>query len=120
MRDQQGSITTNPNEVIDRITKPCKEDNEIGKMLYQLVKEQPTPSVDIEVLDGSPLHYTYFRSMFWKTVERRIEDPQGKLTGLINLNSREAKELAKAFIRGRTEYGFENAMILLEKHYGNP
>ena len=64
MRDQQGSITTNPKEVIDRITKPCKEDNEIGKMLYQLVKEQPTPSVDIEVLDGSPLHYTYFRSMF--------------------------------------------------------
>ena len=86
LQDQQSSITVNPNEVTDRITKPC-EDNEIGTMLYQLVKEQSAPSVDIEVFDGNPLHYTYFRSMFREEVEKRIKDLQGKLTQLINLTS---------------------------------
>ena len=84
IKDQQSSIAANQNEVTDRITKPC-EDNEIGTMLYQLVKEQPAPSLNIEVFDGNPLHYTYFRSMFREEVEKRIKDPQGKLTQLINL-----------------------------------
>ena len=35
----------------NRITKPCEKGNEIGTMLYQLVKEQSAPSVDIEVFD---------------------------------------------------------------------
>ena len=85
-------------------------------MLYQLVKEQ----LDIEVFDGNPLHYTYFRSMFRETVEKRIKDPQGKLTRLINLTSGEAKELVKPFIHDRPECGFANDMRLLEKQYGYP
>ena len=88
-------------------------------MLYQLVKEQSAPSVDIEVFDGNPLNYTYFRSMFREAVEKRIKDPQGKLTRLINLTSGEAKELVKPFIHDRPECGFSNAMSLLEKQYGN-
>ena len=32
LQDQQSSITANQNDVTDRITKPC-EDNEIGTML---------------------------------------------------------------------------------------
>ena len=119
LQDQQSGITVNQNEVTDRITKPC-EDNEIGTMLYQLVKEQSAPSVDIEVFDGNPLHYTYFRSMFREAVEKRIKDPQAKLARLINLTSREAKELVKPFIHDRPECGFANAMRLLEKQYGNP
>ena len=119
LQDQQSSITVNQNEVTDRITKPC-EDNEIGTMLYQLVKEQSAPSVDIEVFDGNPLHYTYFRSMFREAVEKRIKDPQAKLARLLNLTSREAKELVKPFIHDRPECGFANAMRLLEKQYGNP
>ena len=46
IKNQQSSIAANQNEVTDKITKPC-EDNEIGTMLYQLVKEQPAPSLDI-------------------------------------------------------------------------
>ena len=86
IKDQQSSIAANQNEVTDRITKPC-EDNEIGTMLYQLVKEQPAPSLNIEVFDGNAPHYTYFRSMFREEVEKRIKDLQGKLTQLINLTS---------------------------------
>ena len=119
LQDQQNSIIANQNEVTDRIAEPC-EDNEIGTMLYQLVKEQSAPSVDIEVFDGNPLNCTYFRSMFREAVEKRIKDPQGKLTRLINLTSGEAKELAKPFVHDRPECGFSNAMSLLEKQYGNP
>ena len=36
----------------------------MGKMLCQLVKQESTPTVDIEEFDGNPLQYTYFRSMF--------------------------------------------------------
>lgn len=61
----------------------------------------------MEVFEGNPLHYTYFRSMFIEAVEKR-------LTRMINLTSREAKKLVKS------EYNFENAMRLLEKKYGNP
>ena len=57
-QDQQSSITENQNEVTDRITEPCEKDSEIGNMLYQLVKEQSAPRIDIEVFDGNPLHYT--------------------------------------------------------------
>ena len=87
-------------------------------MLYQLVKEQSAPSIDIELFDGNPLHYTYFRSMLRGAVEKRIKDLQGKLTRLINLTSGEAKEFIKPFIHDRPECGFANAMRLLEKQYG--
>ena len=58
--------------------------------------------------------------MFQEAVEKRIKDPQGKLTQLINLFSGDAKELVKPFIHDRPEYGFANAVRLLEKQYGNP
>ena len=89
-------------------------------MLYQLVKEQSAPNVDIKVFDGNPFLYTYFGSMFQEAAEKKIEDLQGKLTRLIDLTSAEAKELAKPFIPDRPEYDFANAMKLLENQYGNP
>ena len=58
------SITVNQNEITGTITKPCEKDSGISKMLYQLVKEQSTPSVDTEVFNGDPAHCTYFRSIF--------------------------------------------------------
>ena len=58
--------------------------------------------------------------MFREAVEKRMKDPQRKLTRLINPTSGEAKELAKPFIHDRPEYGFANARRLLEKQYGNP
>ena len=119
-QDQQSSITENQNEVTHRITKSFEKVSEIGNMLYQLVKEQSAPSIDIEVFDGNPLHYTYFRSMFREAVEKRIKDSQGKLTRLINLTSGSAKELVKSFTHDRPECGFANAMRLLGKQYGNP
>ena len=83
------------------ITRPCEEGKEISKILYKLVKEQSAPSVDIEAFDGNTLYCTYFRSMFWKAVQKRTEDPEGKLTHFINLTRKEVKELVKLFIHDR-------------------
>ena len=66
-------------------------------MLLQLVNKKSAPSVDLEVFDGNPLHFTYFKSMFREAVEKRINEPQGKLARLINLTSGEPKELVKPF-----------------------
>ena len=57
MQDQQGTIASNQNVITGRITKPCEEDNDIGTILYQLVKEQSSPVVDI-IFDENPLHCT--------------------------------------------------------------
>ena len=65
------------------------EDNEMGKMLYQLVKQHSAPTVDIEEFDVNSLHYAYFRSMFQEVVEKRIADQQGRLTRLIKLTTGE-------------------------------
>ena len=92
----------------------------MGKMLYQLVKEQSAPAVDIEEFDGNPLHYNYFRSMYREVVEKKIADPQGRLTRLIKLTTGEVRELIKPFIHDSPEYGCKNAMKLLERQYGNP
>ena len=103
-----------------RITKSCEKDYEIGNMLYQLVKEQSAPSVGIKILHWNPLHYTYFRSIFREAVEKRIKDPEGRITWLINLRSGEANDFVKSLIHDRPECCFANAMRLLEKQYGNP
>ena len=89
-------------------------------MLHQLVNKQSAPIVDTEVFDGNPLHYICYRSMFQEAVDKNIKDPQGKLTWLINLTNREAKELVKPFIHDRPECGFANTMRLLKNQYGNP
>ena len=54
-----------------------------------------------------------------ETVQKKIDDPQGRLTRLIRYTCREAKELVKYFIHNRPDVGYTNAINLLEKHYDN-
>ena len=58
--------------------------------------------------------------MFRESVEKKIEDPQGRLTRLIKYTSGEARELIKHFINDAPEFGYGNAMALLRKQYGDP
>ena len=92
----------------------------MGKMLCQLLKQQSPPTVDIEEFDGNLLQYSYFRLMFRKVVEKKIDNPQGRLTRMIKLITGEVKELVKPFIHDNSKYDYENAMKLLERQYGNP
>ena len=78
------------------------------------------PQVDLESFYGNPPKYTYFMSMFKESVEKKIEDPKGRLTQLIRHTRGEAKDLIKNFINDRPEYGYNNAMTILHRQYGNP
>ena len=83
---------TNLLEIAIINSERAMEDNEIGKMLCQLVKQQLARSVDIEQFDGNPLQYTYFRSMF-RVVVKKIINPQGRLTQMIKLANGEVRML---------------------------
>ena len=94
--------------------------NNITEMLCKLVKEQSAPQVDLKPFDGNPLEYTFFMSMLRESVEKKIEDPKGRLTRIIQYTRGEAKYLIKNFINNRPEYGYDNAMAVLHRQYGNP
>ena len=114
----------NQNEMINQsyhdagIPPSCTDG--IERMLCRLIKEQSAPDVGIEEFDGNPLNFSYFRSMFRETVEKKIDDPQGRLTRLIKYTCGEARELVKNFIHDRPDVGYTNAMNLLEKQSGDP
>ena len=53
-------------------------------------------------------------------MEKKIADPQGTLTRLTKLTTQKVKELVKSFIHDNPNYGYENAIKLLERQYGSP
>ena len=94
--------------------------NNIREISCKLVKKPSAPQVDLEPFDGNTLEYTYFMLMFRESVEKKVEDPKGRLTRLIQYTKGEAKDLIKNFINDRPEYGYNNAMAVLRRQYGNP
>ena len=57
--------------------------------------------------------------VFKEVVEKRIEDPRGRLTRLIKYATGEAKDLIQHCIQQPSAEGYENAMELLESRYGD-
>lgn len=53
-------------------------------MMCKLFSQQSATNVDIDVLDGSSLEFNYVMSMFEEIVERKVVNPRGRLTRLIN------------------------------------
>ena len=89
-------------------------------MLCKLIEQQDAAEVDIDTFSEDPLEYHYFMEVFKEVVEKRIEDPRGRLTRLIKYITGEAKELIKYCIQQHLAEGYENATALLEKRYGDP
>ena len=89
-------------------------------MLCRLVKEQSAPDVGREEFDGNPLNFNYFRSLFRETVEKKIDDPEGRLTRLIKNTCWEAREMVKNFIHDRPDVGYTNVLNLLKKQHEDP
>ena len=67
----------------------------VTDMMYKLFLQQTSPDIEIDVLDGNPLEFNYFISLFEEVVESQIEDPRGRLTCLIKFTRGEAKGLVK-------------------------
>ena len=88
--------------------------------MCKLVKELSVPERDLQPFDGNPLEYIYFMSIFTESVKKKIEEPKGRLAQLIQYTTGEAKDLIKNFINGTPEYGYNSAMKVVRKQYGNP
>ena len=89
-------------------------------MLCQLLKPQGAPEVDIGVFSGDPLEYHHFMEIFKEVVQKRIEDPRGRLTRLIKYTTGEAKDLIKHCIKQHLLEEYKNALELLRIRYGDP
>ena len=116
------TLKTDPDELSE--PKPghptgIPTDHHINETLCKMIKHQLAPEVDIEPFDGNPLNFNYFTLMFKEVVETKIEDQQGRLTRLLKYTSGEAKETIKHCIQ-HNENGYDNAMKLLHKRYGDP
>ena len=57
---------------------------------------------------------------FKESIEKRVDDPRGRLTRLIQHLKGEPKELVKNCIQEDAMSGYNHAMSLLQNQYGNP
>ena len=96
------------------------ENGNFADLLCTLAREQAAPQVTIEPFDGNSLNFAHFLSMFTESVEKKIEDPLGRLIRLIKCTTGEAQELVKHFINDKPEQCYRNAVELLRRQYGNP
>ena len=96
-----------------------KSSIEVSDFLCQLLKQQSAPHVYTDGFDGNPPNFKYFTILFREVVEIKKEDPRGTLTCLIKYRTGEAKELIKHCIEQPANKGYENAINLLYRRYGD-
>ena len=89
-------------------------------MMSKLLRQQAAPDVDIDIFTGDPVDYHCFIAVFDEVVEKKIDDPQGRLTRLIKYTDGQPKEMIKHCIQQLAAVGYKNARSLLEEKYGNP
>ena len=65
------------NEEVDRTVAAGQA--HIISMLCNLLKQQSAPALNVDVFDGNPLKYRNFMALLHELVEKRIDDPRGRL-----------------------------------------
>ena len=65
------------------------------------------------------MDFPYFMAVFNETVEKKVDDPVGKLTWLIRYITGDESN-KKNGIQLPAEIGFETAIQLLTERYGDP
>ena len=98
---------------------PAKVENPYH-VLSELIGYLQAPEADIDPFRGNPLEFEFFMAAFHETVERKIKDPRGRLTRLLQYLRGEPKELVKGCIHLPADEGFDQAIKLLKKRYGDP
>ena len=58
-------------------------DESVSKMMWKLLKQQSIPDIVISLFSGNPMEFYYFMAIFNEIVEKKVDDPRGKLTWLI-------------------------------------
>ena len=72
---------------------------DVTEILCKLVKQQSAPDVDLDVSDSTPFEYHYFMTLFHEIVEKRIDDPRGKLTCLVKHIKGDTKKMIKHWVQ---------------------
>ena len=111
---EQGNKETNIEPTI-----PQHQTNHLND-LCNLLKMQSAPDIDMDVFTGDPLDYQYFMSLFEELIEKKVDDPLGRLARLIKYTRGEAKELIQHCIQMPLPEGYYLAKELLQKEYGDP
>ena len=101
-------------------TETFSNDVNVAEMMCKLVNQESAPEIDIDVFGGNPLEFHYFMAVFDEVVEKKIEDPHGKLTSLIKYTTGEVKEMLKNCIQLPPKEGYENSKQMMHKLYGDP
>ena len=66
---------------------------DITSMLCNLLKQQSAPALNVDGFDGNPLKYRNFMALLHELVEKRIDDPRGRLTRLIIYTKSDPKDM---------------------------
>ena len=61
--------------------------------MSKLIRQQAAPDVDIDIFSGDPVDYHYFIAVFEEVVEKKIDDPQGRLARVIRYTYGKPKEM---------------------------
>ena len=72
---------------------PDKNQPDMVAMMSKLLRQQAAPDVDIFNCD--PVDYHYFIAVFDEVVEKKIDDPRGRLTRLIKYTDSQPNEMIK-------------------------
>ena len=100
-------------------TQPYHANTDVIDVMKRLINLQTAPDIDIDVFSGNPLDYKYFRTTFREVVEKKVQDPRGRLTRLLKYTSGDAKDLIKHCIYEDNDKCFDTAISLLDAEYGN-
>ena len=92
---------------------------DLSRMMSDLLRYQSGPEVEIETFRGDHLEYHYFILVFREVVELKIDHPHGRLVQLLKYTEGEARHTIKHCIQQTREAGYQNAKLLLERHYGD-
>ena len=86
----------------------------MSRLLYNLLQQQSAPDMDIQTFTDDPLEYHFFMSSFREAVERKIDDPYGRLVQLLKFKDGEAKESIRHCIQQPSQIGYRLAKSLLK------
>ena len=93
--------------------KSCSGSNNLMTLLN-------APKVEIDIFTGNPLDYSVFMSVFNELVGKTDLSAESKLTRLIQCTASEAKKAIKNCALVGGQVGYDQAIDLLKKRFGNP
>ena len=115
--DRDANMGLERNRYLKDTTSSTRKPSDI---LYKLLQQQVTPEVGTVYFNGNSLNYHYFMALFCQVMQTKIDDPRGSLIRPIKYTMGEPKELIKHCIQLPHDRGYQTAVTLLKKTYGNP